>query len=545
MYSTLIQCHFGHACNAKSSTNSQHQTDGTFTCGDGYDQDSLLCSKCKAGWFESPSSCLPCAEGSQAFIPILTVLFALLLLWYLWDRAGTNAVAAGGVAAGGAAKYSQIVFIFFFYWQLMSLLDRSSSPSSSSSNTNNRNSNKFFNFLQSLSNFRPFALECIDSRVDHTVYSAIAMLLPATLPLFMLLCLGPLLWLLRRLTKTQTQTQTQDLFSHITQVTFFMWKIMYFPLLNQCLSWLNCESVTDHDGFHLSYLSRAPYIDCTSSTYRIMSGVAGMMLALFGFVLPIAALWKAIRVRRQLQLNLQLQLQSNQAKDEEDEASEDGKSGDGDDDQQEQQQQQSASPRGASPHVSLPLSSNINSNNINTKIANDPATPLLSTTQHHQHQQHHQHNPIEFLWNPFIPKLWWFYFVQLIFQISLSAIQALLPFFSALLPILLFFLLIVWLVIILKFRPYHYHSDNLLEVVLLMATTLAYLVTIVDQSYFNYEQRDVLETLAIVIKYMVAVGMGVGLVWYGWHRRQTIHRVVSKVNKYVPSCCCSCCCCDR
>lgn len=70
---TLLDCALTGICNPHGNTTQ-------FTCADGYDVTSMMCSRCNHGWYSASGRCVTCPASPRATISILTTVAIVVLI---------------------------------------------------------------------------------------------------------------------------------------------------------------------------------------------------------------------------------------------------------------------------------------------------------------------------------------------------------------------------------------------------------------------------------------------------------------------------------
>ena len=256
VYASLPQCYAPNACNVAPS---QPQ----FECDSGRDVDSLLCSRCLPGYFATGLHCYLCKPSYATAVPLSIFVIFVLGLIYLWTASSSSYASDRSEASSmiGNTHHSRwsivskhgapVLSMFLFFLQLNAVFNRI--------NDNSTQAAAFNDWLQTVSTFRPWGLECVNSAVDFYVTSWIILLSPFLLTAIIFAIFGCLHCIARIIRKCQhtnshgpRQTWCQRVWfafgslnwSYRTWyiVAFFL-KLAYFPVLVRTLALLSCDQL--------------------------------------------------------------------------------------------------------------------------------------------------------------------------------------------------------------------------------------------------------------------------------------------------------------
>lgn len=279
----LVTCHFAPACRSAIPDNQLADFVGDllkappdFQCAPGYDD--FMCSRCVPGYFAVETQCFECFTASSVIVPIITAAVALTVLVGLWS---SNESSNGSVAAD----------LCFFFLQLLHILPFSASTlahrfeSTSSS-------------VLSLLYFRLFAADCIDPSLDATSRPLVSLIVVLAIPF---VCwVAATLSYCHRACKAAEEDR-DGIWSECKHQAFeFGWtlvELVYFPVADSVITTFNC---TQQAGF--TFLTYAPYIDCTSSTYSQMWNISVALLVIFVAPFPLVSVFRYRRAGKDQEL---------------------------------------------------------------------------------------------------------------------------------------------------------------------------------------------------------------------------------------------------
>jgi Leucine-rich repeat (LRR) protein len=259
----MLRCHTPAACNP---TPLMVGPRFDFSCADGRDPASNLCSQCLPGYFAVGAECLRCARGSGVAVVLVSLLVAAAAFLVAW-RAERDS---------GSAIVSSAFPISFFFLQLSEALEQTLPLSTAST------ASVVPSQLLGLLYLRPFALECISPSGADAVsalwlWFGIILAIPAACGVACL-ALGGL--------------HDAAVRQRATGCARTLCALIYLPVTKAALACFNREQQVADVA---AYVSAAPEIGWGGRKHREMLAL-GVVITL-GFVVPVPCL-SFLRARR-------------------------------------------------------------------------------------------------------------------------------------------------------------------------------------------------------------------------------------------------------
>lgn len=237
-----------------------------FSCANGFDPESLLCSECPPGSYESVGYCHSCP--SYPYIGIVFNILGVLAVVTVYLRSSFTRDLRHQRA------YSS-VSIFLAYIQVtsvaVSFVNRINVKGGGSSDA----SFIWFVVSELLGNFNPFILPCVDPN-----YFSTSVWLLLSLPLLVVLSAVCVCYIVSHFRNLDHKLYN----SAALYATTFILQLLYIPLCRTTFQLFSCES----DPLFGSYLRSAPYISCSDTKYFTMRAAA--IASVFLYIIGIPAL---------------------------------------------------------------------------------------------------------------------------------------------------------------------------------------------------------------------------------------------------------------
>ena len=439
-----------------------------YNCANGFDPDSLLCSKCPPGSYEAIGHCHTCPSSPYIGIVFNILGVVLVAVVYLrWSFRKDLRHRHGFSSVSLFLSHIQVTSVVVSFVNRIDVKEDESSSSTSF---------LWFVVSQMFGDINPFILPCVD---PHSFSTSVWFLF--SLPLFIVLtsvCVCTIASLFKR-------SIDRSLFhSASLYVTVFLLQFLYVPLSRTTFQLFSCES----DPVFGTHLHVAPYISCSDSKYLAMRTAAIISVVLYVVGIPVLLGYVVYRGHPKLVL-----LSNSEGKDR-------GTMGSGYGSDSDDGVGQSSSPSRPFPRSPSSLSSP-SPLSVSSKDDVFHATAVLLSGVHIDSRPY-----------------WTACIISLRKCLVVLPISLLRP-HSSFIPLLTLLILQVSLILHVFYRPYYHNFDNILESFFLLLSTITFLTGVASTSN-TFEGSNDAYTLILGVNIFVVVMFVVCLPLLRWWRKR-------------------------
>jgi hypothetical protein len=296
---TLVECSPAARCNPTGGT--------TFQCAEGALQNSFLCATCEfRSYFEWRGDCIKCNPAARWLVPVLLVIGCVLLgvsviTWLArqeraWARLQTQkATLQQNLTRELTAHPSAMMSIFLFWLQAQSLLSGVSSTQSGSSTLAS------VGVIGSIVNLTPVGIGCASDAFDfqHQFWILVSSPMWLVAGAAIAYCVGEHVRSLRL--RHHLGLDRLQWARVCFRMLLALWSLAYMIIMERIFNTWNCSTV-EFQGTPHSYLSSAAYVTCGTSQHNVMIAMGILIFILFGIGTPAAKFILSRRVIQQIRM---------------------------------------------------------------------------------------------------------------------------------------------------------------------------------------------------------------------------------------------------